>query len=54
MPSRSLSIEDRKLDQKYLVKIDKINTSHVIDKFESNEEKNYLKFFHKKNNFSHN
>ena len=47
---KSVNIEDRKLYQNYLVKIDQINSFHIIDKFESNGKKNYLKFFKKKNN----
>jgi hypothetical protein len=47
---KSVNIEDRKLYQNYLVKIDQINSTHIIDKFESNGKKNYLKFFQKKNN----
>ena len=47
---KSVNINDKKLNQNYLVKIDQINSPHTIDKFESNGEKSYLKFFQKKNN----
>ena len=46
----SVNINDKKLNQNYLVKIDHINSFHSIDKFSENKKKNYLKFFKKSNN----
>ena len=46
----SVNINDKKLNQNYLVKIDYINSFHSIDKFSENKKKNYLKFFKKSNN----
>ena len=45
----SININDKKLNQNYLVKIDQINSLHKIDLINSNKKKIYLKFF-KKNN----
>jgi hypothetical protein len=45
----SVNINDKKLNQNYFVKIDKINSLHKIDEINSNKKINYLKFF-KENN----
>ena len=47
---KSVNISDEKLNQNYLVKIDQLNSFHVIDKFKQNNKKNYLSFFQEKNN----
>ncbi len=45
----SVNIIDKKSNQNYLVKINQLNSFHVIDKFKTNKRNNYLKFFQKKN-----
>lgn len=46
----SVNIIDEKLNQSYLVKIDQLNSFHVIDEFKSTKKKSYLNFFNKKDN----
>jgi len=46
----SVIINDKKLNQNFIIKIDKINSFHNIDKFTTNKKNNYLKFFKKNNN----
>jgi hypothetical protein len=46
----SVVINDEKLNQNFLVKIDKINSFHDIDKFTASNKQNYLKFFKKNKN----
>jgi len=50
MMCKSVNIKDKKLNQNYLVKIDQLNSFHIIDEFNENNNKNYLKFFQEKNN----
>ena len=47
---KSVNINDKKLNQNYLVKIDQLNSFHTIDKFKSSEKISYLKFFKKNGN----